>query len=87
MIGGVIPVVNVKGVGAGQLRLTGGVLGDILLGKIAKWNDRAIRDLNPGISLPDQAIVPVFRSDGSGTTYVLADYLAKISPNGEIRWA
>jgi phosphate transport system substrate-binding protein len=78
-IGGVVPVINVKGIAAGQLKLTGRILADIFLGKIEKWNDQVIRDLNPGINLPDQAIVPVFRSDGSGTTYVLADYLAKAS--------
>ena len=80
VMGGVVPVVNVKGIGAGQLKLTGPVLADIFLGKIAKWNDGAITGLNPGLSLPDQAIAVVHRSDGSGTTFIFADYLAKVSP-------
>lgn len=79
VVGGVVPVVNVEGIGPGQLRLTGAVLADIYLGKIVKWNARAIRDLNPGLALPDQAIIPIYRADESGTTFVLADYLARIS--------
>src|SRR5437588_1494486 len=66
-------------IGPGQLRLTGSVLADIYLGKIAKWNVEAIRELNPGLALPDQAIIPIHRADASGTTYVLADYLARVS--------
>ena len=58
VVGGVAPVVNVEGIGPGQLRLTGPVLADIYLGKITKWNAAAIRDLNPGLALPDQAIIP-----------------------------
>jgi len=72
-------VVNVEGIGPGQLRLTGPVLADIYLGKITKWNAAAIRDLNPGLTLPDQAIIPIHRADGSGTTFILADYLARVS--------
>jgi phosphate transport system substrate-binding protein len=72
--------VNVEGIGPGQLRLTGSVLADIYLGKITKWNAAAIRDLNPGLALPDQAIIPIHRADGSGTTFILADYLARVSP-------
>jgi phosphate transport system substrate-binding protein len=79
VVGGVVPVVNVQGIGPGQLRLTGSVLADIYLGKITKWNAEAIRDLNPGLALPDQAIIPIHRVDGSGTTFVLADYLARVS--------
>ena len=79
VVGGVVPVVNVDGIGPGQLRLTGSVLANIFLGKITRWNARAISDLNPGLALPDQAIVPIHRADGSGTTYVFADYLARIS--------
>jgi phosphate transport system substrate-binding protein len=75
----VVPVVNVQGIGPGQLRLTGSVLADIYLGKITKWNAEAIRDLNPGLALPDQAIIPIHRVDASGTTFVLADYLARVS--------
>jgi phosphate transport system substrate-binding protein len=80
VIGGVVPVVNVKGVASGQLRLTGQVLGDIYLGKIKRWNDAAIGALNPGVSLPDQAIGVVRRADGSGTTFIFTNYLAKLNP-------
>ena len=79
VVGGVVPVVNLEGIGPGQLRLTGAVLADIYLRKIVKWNAKAITDLNPGLALPDQAIIPIHRVDGSGTTFVLADYLARIS--------
>src|SRR5919198_5770145 len=79
VVGGVVPVVNVEGVGPGQLRLTGSVLADIFLGKIVKWNAKPVRDLNPGLVLPDQAIIPIHRADGSGTTFVFADYLARIN--------
>ena len=79
VVGGVVPVVNVEGIGPGQLRLTGSVLADIYLGKITKWNAEAIVDLNPGLALPNQAIIPIHRADGSGTTFVLADYLARVS--------
>jgi phosphate transport system substrate-binding protein len=77
--GGVVPVVNVEGIGPGQLRLTGSVLANIFLGKITRWNARAISDLNPGLALPDQAIIPIHRADGSGTTFVFADYLARVN--------
>ena len=80
IMGGIVPVVNVAGVEPGQMKLTGPVLADIFLGKIAKWNDPAIAKLNAGVKLPDQAIAVVHRSDGSGTTYNFADYLAKVSP-------
>ena len=63
VVGGVVPVVNVEGIGPGQLRLTI-VLADIYLGKITKWNAEAIADLNPGLALPDQAIIPIHRADG-----------------------
>ena len=66
VIGGVVPVVNIKGVAPGQLKLTGQVLGDIYLGKITKWNDAALTALNPGVPLPDAAISVVRRADGSG---------------------
>ena len=80
IMGGIVPVVNLPGVKPGEMKLTGPVLADIFLGKVAKWNDPAIAKLNPGIKLPDQAIAVVHRSDGSGTTYNFADYLAKVSP-------
>jgi phosphate transport system substrate-binding protein len=80
LIGGVVPVVNVKGIAAGQLKLDGKTLAAIYLGRIAKWNDPAIAALNEGTSLPDEAISVVHRADGSGTTYIFTDYLAKADP-------
>jgi phosphate transport system substrate-binding protein len=79
VVGGVVPVVNLDGIRPGQLRLTGPVLADIFLGKITRWNAKAISDLNPGLALPDQPIIPIHRVDGSGTTFVFADYLARVS--------
>ncbi len=79
VIGGVVPVVNLPGVKPGEMRLTGQVLGDIFLGKINKWNDKAIADLNPGIKLPSQDIAPVRRADGSGTTFIFTNYLSKVN--------
>src|SRR3712207_1569046 len=78
VIGGVVPVVNIKGVQPGQLRLNGQVLGDIFLGKITKWNDNAIKALNPQLNLPDAATAPVRRADGSGTTFIFTNYLSKV---------
>lgn len=80
VIGGIVPVVNLQGVAAGQLKLSGSVLADIYLGKIKKWNDPEITALNPGVSLPDKAIAVVSRSDGSGTTFIFTNYLSKVSP-------
>jgi len=80
VIGGVVPVVNIKGIAPGQLKLTGTVLGDIYLGKITKWNDPAIASLNPGVPLPDAAIAVVRRADGSGTTFIFTNYLSKVNP-------
>lgn len=80
VIGGVIPVVNIKGIAPGQLKLSGAVLGDIYLGKIAKWSDPAIKALNPTLSLPDEAIAPVRRADGSGTSFIFTNYLSKVNP-------
>jgi phosphate transport system substrate-binding protein len=79
VIGGVIPVVNIKGLAPGQLKLTGQVLGDIYLGKISKWSDPAIKALNPALSLPDAAISQVRRADGSGTTFIFTNYLSKVN--------
>jgi phosphate transport system substrate-binding protein len=79
-IGGVVPVVTLAGVAPGQLRLTGAVLADIFLGKIARWNDPAIAALNPDLTLPDQRVTVVHRSDGSGTTFNFVNYLSKVSP-------
>ena len=80
VIGGVVPVVNIQGVQPGQIKLTGEVLGDIYLGKITKWNDKAIVDLNPGVTLPAIDIAVVRRADGSGTTFIFTNYLSKVSP-------
>ncbi len=79
VIGGVVPVVNVRGIQPGQLRLNGQVLGDIYLGKITRWNDNAIKALNPSLALPDAAIAPVRRADGSGTTFIFTNYLSKVN--------
>jgi phosphate transport system substrate-binding protein len=78
-IGGVVPVINVKGIEPGQMKLTGTLLADIFLGKITKWDDAAIRALNPSLALPDQAITVVRRADGSGTTFIWTNYLSKVS--------
>ena len=80
VIGGIVPVVNIDGVQPGDLKLTGPVLADIFLGKVQKWNDKAIADLNPGARLPETLITVVHRSDGSGTTFNFTNYLAKVSP-------
>lgn len=79
VIGGVVPVVNIKGIAPGQIKLTGQVLGDIYLGKITKWNDPALKELNPDVPLPDADIAPVRRADGSGTTFVFTNYLSKVN--------
>jgi len=80
VIGGVVPVVNLADIKPGQLKLTGAVLADIYLGKILKWNDKALVELNPGLKLPDQDIGVVRRADGSGTTFIFSNYLSKVSP-------
>ena len=80
IIGGVVPVVNVKGITAGQLTLDGPTLASIYMGEIAKWNDPKIKKLNPKLALPDTAIAPIYRSDGSGTNFLFTDYLSKQSP-------
>lgn len=79
IIGGVVPVVNIKGLKAGELKLTKGILANIFLGKITKWNDPEISKVNPGVKLPDADITVVHRSDGSGTTAIFTKYLAAIS--------
>src|SRR5271167_4395097 len=80
IIGGVVPVVNVKGIGPGQLHLDGATIAAIYLGDIAKWDDPQIKRLNPKLPLPGTAIAPVYRSDGSGTNFLFSDYLSKESP-------
>lgn len=80
VIGGVVPVINVKGIDSGKLKLTGAVLADIFLGNITKWNDPKIAQLNPGLALPDAQIAVVRRADGSGTSFIFTSYLSKVSP-------
>jgi phosphate transport system substrate-binding protein len=80
IIGGVVPVVNIKGIGPGQLQLDGATVASIYLGDITQWNDPAIKKLNPKLNLPNTAIAPVYRSDGSGTNFLFSDYLSKSSP-------
>jgi phosphate transport system substrate-binding protein len=80
VVGGVIPVVNIAGVAPGALKLSGPVLGDIYLGKVTRWNDPAITALNPDLKLPDAAIAPVRRADGSGTTNAFTNYLSQVNP-------
>ena len=80
VIGGTVPVVNIKGIAPGQMKLDGQVLGDIYLGKITKWSDPAIKALNPSLALPDADIAPVRRADGSGTTFNFTNYLSRVHP-------
>ena len=95
IMGGVVPVYNLKDVKSGELKFTGDLLAAIYLGKVAKWNDPAIKALNPSAKLPDEAISVVHRSDGSGTTFVWTNYLSKTSADwktavGEgtsVKWA
>jgi len=84
VLGGVVPVYNIPGV-TSELKFTGEVLANIYLGKITKWNDAAIAGLNSGVKLPATDITVVHRSDGSGTTYIWADYLSKVSPDWKSR--
>ena len=81
IMGGIVPVVNVEGVKPGDLVLDGPTLADIFLGKITKWDDAAIKKLNPSVKLPSEAISVVHRADGSGTTFNFTDYLSKVSPD------
>jgi phosphate transport system substrate-binding protein len=77
IIGGVVPVFNLDGIAPGQLKLTPEVIANIHMGKITKWNDKAITDLNPGVNLPALAITVVHRADGSGTTFIWTNFLGK----------
>jgi phosphate transport system substrate-binding protein len=81
VIGGVVPVVNVPGIGPGGIRLTGPMLADIYRGVIKKWNDPIIASFNKGVNLPDLPITVVHRSDGSGTTFQFTSYLSMVSPS------
>lgn len=80
VMGGIVPVVNIDGISAGQIKFTGALLADIYLGKVKSWSDPAVAAVNPGLKLPDAAINVIYRSDGSGTTFNWTDYLAKVSP-------
>jgi phosphate transport system substrate-binding protein len=80
VIGGTVPVINVKGIAPGQMKLDSQTLGDIYLGKITRWNDPALKALNPTLPLPDAAIAPVRRADGSGTTFNFTNYLSRVHP-------
>ena len=80
IMGGAVPVINVKGVEPGKLKLDGPTLAKIYLGEVKTWNDPAITKLNPDLKLPATAIAPVYRSDGSGTNFLFTDYLSKVSP-------
>ena len=80
VIGGVVPVINVKGIKPGELKLTGQIIGDIYLGKITKWDDPVIKQLNPTLALPSDIITVVRRADGSGTTFIWTNYLSKVNP-------
>ncbi|MBS0424246.1 MAG: phosphate ABC transporter substrate-binding protein PstS [Proteobacteria bacterium] len=79
VIGGVVPVINLDGIKEGEIKLTGAILADIFLGKIKKWNDPVIAELNSGINLPANNITVVHRADGSGTTFLFTDYLSKVN--------
>lgn len=80
VLGAVVPVYNLPGLNK-DLNFSGDVIADIYLGKIKMWNDGRIAKDNPGVNLPNQAILPVYRSEGSGTTYIFTDYLSKVSPD------
>ena len=80
VMGAVVPVYHIKGIAAGAITISGAQLADIYLGKIKRWNDASLKASNPGVSLPDQAISVVHRSDGSGTTFIFSNYLSKVSP-------
>ncbi|WP_376985921.1 phosphate ABC transporter substrate-binding protein PstS [Bosea sp. R86505] len=95
VMGGVVPAINIAGIDARQLKLTGPLIAEIYMGTVKKWNDPKIVALNPGLKLPDANITPVYRSDGSGTTFVFTDYLSKVSAdwkskvgtNTSVQWA
>lgn len=95
VMGGVVPAINIAGIDARQLKLTGPLVAEIYMGTVKKWNDPKIAALNPDLKLPDANITPVYRSDGSGTTFVFTDYLSKVSPewksqvgtNTSVQWA
>jgi phosphate transport system substrate-binding protein len=93
VLGAVVPVYNIPGVNQ-ELKFSPDVIADMYLGKVTKWNDPRIAKDNPGVNLPDHAILPVYRSEGSGTTFIFTDFLSKVSPeflskvgrNASVRW-
>jgi len=93
VLGAVVPVYNVPGIGS-DLKFSGDVIADIYLGHITNWNDPRLKKDNPGVNFPDHTILPVYRSEGSGTTYIFTDFLSKVSPefsqkigkNTSVRW-
>ena len=85
VVGGVVVAVNADGVPSGRLKLTGPVLADIFLGRIARWSDPAIAGLNPGLRLPDAPIAVIHRSDGSGTTFNFTAYLSAVSAEWKLK--
>ena len=85
IVGAIVPVVNIPGFGDGELKLTGQALADIYLGRITRWNAQALKELNPGRSLPDLPITVVHRADGSGTSFVFTYYLSRVSPGWQGR--
>jgi phosphate transport system substrate-binding protein len=85
VIGAIVPVVNLDGITPGQLHFTGRLLADIYFGRVTNWSDPAIAALNPGSNLPNRAILVVYRTDGSGTTYNWADYLSKVSDEWKVK--
>lgn len=85
VMGSLVAIVNIPGIANDQLRLTGPILADIYLGKITRWNDAQITAINPGLNLPNLAIAPAYRADGSGTTFVWVSYLANVSEEWKTR--
>lgn len=79
IVGGVVPVLNCKGIAANQMKLTPELLADIFIGKVATWDDKAIKDVNPDLAFPSMPITVVHRSDASGTTWIFTNYLSKVS--------
>ena len=85
LTGGVVIIANIPGIPAGNLNLSRDVLADIFLGRISRWNDPRLKQLNPGLKLPELAITVVRRADASGTTFIFTDYLSRISPEWKER--
>lgn len=79
VMGAVVPIVNLPGIEPNKLKLTGALMAEIYLGKLTRWNDPKLAELNPGIALPNIAIAPVYRADGSGTSFVYTSYLSAVS--------